>query len=622
MTVTVPNDAFSSEVPQLLQRHFEALHYGSGIATDVIRERGYTSALKKKGLADRGFGRSQQRPPGLLLPVHTTDGAPPALHAYRPDTPREVRGKELKYEFPGGASMRIDVPPRCLRNMGNPRIPLFITEGQKKADALATHGLCAIALLGVWTFKGKNEFGAVTFLADFDHVAWDGREVHIVFDSDVMVKKPVRAALDRITEHLQRKGAQVNHVYLPPGPNGSKVGVDDYLLHHTPEDLKGLIGKQSQTPQPAEPEKEWLDEAPPTMTKPLCFIDGHAYAATWVYVRTTTTETVNDDGEIVSFAEPRVDTAREMCIVRDDGEVFGAGKNSLDDLGFIFALDSPPADRKLWRKRGVLEFARGTRPDAQNVFERLVSVYHRFLDFSRSLASQREMCELSACFSLATWFHGVFTVLGYPWPNGGYGTGKTKWGTCWAMTSYLGEVVLASTTFPVLRDLAEYGAALCFDDAENLADPKKSDPDKRALLLAGNRVGANIGTKEPDPGNNRKWVTRLYNAYCPRSFTAIRLPDPVLGSRVVPIPLIRTNDSSKGNSDPVKPRTWPCDERELRDDLWALALSFMANAEEIWDELDDEEDVVGREFEPWRAVTAVARLLARHGVDGLEGRMR
>ena len=65
-----------------------------------------------------------------------------------------------------------------------------------------------------------------------------------------------------------------------------------------------------------------------------------------------------------------------------------------------------------------------------------------------------------------------------------------------ALTSYLGEMILASTTLSVLRDMAEYGGAMVFDDAENLADPKKSDPHKRALLLAGNRVGATIGIKE------------------------------------------------------------------------------------------------------------------------------
>jgi hypothetical protein len=93
----------------------------------------------------------------------------------------------------------------CQPQLADPRVPLWITEGQKKAAALASRGLCAVALLGVWNFKGKNEFGAATFLADWDYIALTGREVRIVFDLDVMIKSDVRKALQRLVEHLQRK---------------------------------------------------------------------------------------------------------------------------------------------------------------------------------------------------------------------------------------------------------------------------------------------------------------------------------------------------------------------------------------------------------------------------------
>ena len=62
--------------------------------------------------------------------------------------------------------------------------------------------------------------------------------MNIVFDSDSMTKPPVQKALERLTEHLQRKGALVNRVYLPPGKDGAKVGVDDYLLTTTSPNSK------------------------------------------------------------------------------------------------------------------------------------------------------------------------------------------------------------------------------------------------------------------------------------------------------------------------------------------------------------------------------------------------
>jgi hypothetical protein len=204
-----------------------------------VKERGYKSILKRKELADLGFSKAQQLTPGLLIPVHTPDGSIP-LYQIRPDNPRKNKqGKAIKYETPSGSGIRIDVSPRCREKLKDPSTRLWITEGVKKGDALATKGECVIALLGVYGFKGQNEFGGTTVLADFDYIALEGREVNTVFDSDIMTKAQVKKALERLTEHLQRKEAKVHHIYLPlSGDN--KMGVDDYLLDHSVDELLSL----------------------------------------------------------------------------------------------------------------------------------------------------------------------------------------------------------------------------------------------------------------------------------------------------------------------------------------------------------------------------------------------
>jgi hypothetical protein len=84
-------------------------------------------------------------------------------------------------------------------------VPLFVTEGVKKGDALVSQGLCAIALIGVWNWRGTNEFGGKTALADWEHVALNGRQIYIVFDSDVMLKKEVYSALVRLKAFLESR---------------------------------------------------------------------------------------------------------------------------------------------------------------------------------------------------------------------------------------------------------------------------------------------------------------------------------------------------------------------------------------------------------------------------------
>ncbi len=190
-----PMPVFCEALPELLSEHFRHLHEGSGISLEVIKERGYRSTLGKTDLENLGFSSSQRRAPGIIVPLWGVDGTA-AGYQFRPDNPRsDTRGRPVKYETPAGSANRLDCPPRCQKMMGDPKVALWITEGSKKADAIASHGACAMSLSGVWGFKGKNEFGGITFLSDWDHIALKERVIYLAFDSDVVTKEPVRKAL-------------------------------------------------------------------------------------------------------------------------------------------------------------------------------------------------------------------------------------------------------------------------------------------------------------------------------------------------------------------------------------------------------------------------------------------
>lgn len=199
------NEVFS-HIPGLLTRHYEALCIGSGISDEVIKERGYRSATGRTQLRDAGFtGKQSERFPSLLIPVHTTDGSI-ALNRSRPDFPREDSdGKSVKYEQPVGVGLRLDCPPRCQPMLADPRIDLWITEGEKKADALSSQGLCAIGLLGVHGFLGRDQFGTSQFLVDWRYVAvTPERNIHIAFDSDIHTNRQIQSAALELAEHIKR----------------------------------------------------------------------------------------------------------------------------------------------------------------------------------------------------------------------------------------------------------------------------------------------------------------------------------------------------------------------------------------------------------------------------------
>ena len=229
----------SSEETSLSPRHREHLE-ASSIDAEVIAERGYRTVSRKADLRRLGFGASQLLVPSLLVPIHGVTGEV-VLHQIRPDEPRVLNGKKLKYETPKGARLCLDVPPRARPALGDPGRPLFMTEGSKKADSAVSRGLCCVALIGVWGWRGTNAEGGALVLPDLDYVALRDREVYVVFDSDVMTKREVYAALRRLAGVLDLRGAKVRFVYLPSGAGGAKVGLDDFFVAgHGVEDLLHL----------------------------------------------------------------------------------------------------------------------------------------------------------------------------------------------------------------------------------------------------------------------------------------------------------------------------------------------------------------------------------------------
>ncbi len=161
------------------------------------------------------------------------------------------------------------------------------------------------------------------------------------------------------------------------------------------------------------------------MARPLVLIDGQSYAASWLNVRVTRTEEMGKSGEIIRYQPAKETFDRKQFIIRGDGVIFGNGGDApLDDLGLVVHLPEVPRAEKLWSARGVKAYHNRQQPDPASVFQAIVGVVDRFIDFDRSLSDQRTMSEMVACYILATWFLDAFDVIGFLWPNGERGRAK------------------------------------------------------------------------------------------------------------------------------------------------------------------------------------------------------
>jgi hypothetical protein len=221
--------------------HLRQLTEDSAIAPAVVQERGCYTIRTTAQLHALHFPAYQRRVPGLLFPVHTTDGQVLPI-VYRPDTPRLVDGTPRKYDQAEDSPVRLDCPPRCRAALLNPDVPLWITEGYKKGDSLASRGVCALDLPGVWGFRvPKTIDPRQPPLPDWRYVQLADRIVTIVFDSDVSRNTHVAQARDVLAQFLAGRGAHVRYCTLPPQASGAKCGVDDYFaLGHTLADLERL----------------------------------------------------------------------------------------------------------------------------------------------------------------------------------------------------------------------------------------------------------------------------------------------------------------------------------------------------------------------------------------------
>lgn len=104
-------------------------------------------------------------------------------------------------------------------------------------------------------------------------------------------------------------------------------------------------------------------------------------------------------------------------------------------------------------------------------------------------------------------------------------------------------------------------------------------------------------------------------------FSATHLPDPILASRTITVPLIRTADRQKANIDPLDYEVWPHDRQKLIDDLWSLALAYLPQLRDFDSWVGAHARLSGRNLQPWRASLAIAAWLDKSTIPGLWNRI-
>lgn len=244
----------------LSERHRSMLRETSGLTDEVIDGRGYRTISKvefHKMVAvdekERPFHTYLLKAEGWMgIPVVRPDGK---IHCeiIRVDGQVKSRNGFQRYVWPmNGVRNAIDVHPQAVQYVADPRTPLVITEGIKKADSIfrfstPSNPLCVLGQNGCWGWR-SNPKGASVACPDWYDIALEDREIYIVVDSDYLINDNVKAGWDACAYYLRSKVQHDNRVRIViVPPNGrQKQGADDYLLYHDLDDLLSLAISPSQ----------------------------------------------------------------------------------------------------------------------------------------------------------------------------------------------------------------------------------------------------------------------------------------------------------------------------------------------------------------------------------------
>ena len=201
------------------------------------------AAQAKINPAWAGFMIPYFEPDGTLIPTST-------FYRYRfwPDArPSKgwavvAKGADLRYVQPKDSQLHVYMPPVLalpwVQIMAQPEHDVYITEGELKAACACVNSVPMLGLGGVFSWMSKKH--QQEMIPILDYFKWAGRRVFLCFDSDMKDKPLVQLAASRLASALTKRGALVFSVELPSGPDGVKMGVDDFVVAHDIAAFKAL----------------------------------------------------------------------------------------------------------------------------------------------------------------------------------------------------------------------------------------------------------------------------------------------------------------------------------------------------------------------------------------------
>ncbi len=124
----------------------------------------------------------------------------------------DKQGHEVKYLQREGSGVHLYVLPPVRKVLGDPSIPLYFSEGEKKTAKGIQEKLLCVGIGGLWNWLRK---GTGEGIEELDLIAWPDREAIITPDSDIWTRLDLQRAVFAFGKELESRGAKVSVVVIP-----------------------------------------------------------------------------------------------------------------------------------------------------------------------------------------------------------------------------------------------------------------------------------------------------------------------------------------------------------------------------------------------------------------------
>jgi len=263
-----------------------------------------------------------------------------------------------------------------------------------------------------------------------------------------------------------------------------------------------------------------------------------------------------------------------------------------------------------WSRHGRSAWLDGYVPKVEEVFQRLCRQFAYFLEFPREDAVG--VTATLSLWTILTYAYPAWSAVPYLSIGGPLGSGKSRVFEVLSRVAY-NPIHSSNMTAPCLfRTLHTQGGILLLDEAERLRNRTPDAGEIRSILLCGYKEGSRAYRMERI-GDTFRPIS--FDVYGPKAIAGISSLPAALASRCIKIMMFRAAKDS-----PIPKRC--IDENmkiwtDLRDDLYAMALTKGTSFIEMASWQPECEGINGRELEVWQPILAMAKSVEDAGAGGL-----